>query len=144
MGPDLPSRGPYSPWSIGPRTVLAQSCVVCGVFADGDSFPKIRKYSRRECHLCFRARKRRDRQERGIGVPPPRPPENLQINRHILWSKEDDDFLRDHLNKLPVENIAVALGRSINAIYVRRAALGLASMRVSHRVAQPWTITLAS
>ena len=73
-------------------------------------------------------------------MPPPRPPENLQVNRHIAWTQADDDYLREHLSTDDVEDIAEALGRSVNAIYIRRGALGLASLRIRHRVAQPWKI----
>ncbi len=138
----VPSKGPNSPYSPGTRTLLARTCAVCGALGDGDSLPLtgLKAYRRSECHACFNKRKKRDREERGIGLPPPRPPENLQVNRHIPWTQEDDNYLREHLGTDDVEDIAIALGRSINAIYVRRSILGLQSLRIRHRVAQPWRI----
>ena len=38
------------------------------------------------------------------------------------------------------EEIAVALGRSLRAVYKRRTVLGITKVRPSHRVAQPWRI----
>ncbi|MCC2319725.1 hypothetical protein [Cellulomonas xiejunii] len=111
------------------------------MLGDGESFPLIDgRYRRSGCHRCFNKRKKRDREERGIGLPPPRPASHLQVNRHIAWSQADDDYLRQHLPVDEVEDIAKALGRSVNAIYIRRAALGPASMRIRHRIAQPWRI----
>jgi hypothetical protein len=138
----LPSKGPYSPYSAGSRTILARTCMKCGELADGDSFPVISGVGarRRACHNCVNAQKKRDREERGIGVPVPRPPEELQTRRWLQWSAEDDQFIRDHIDTLSYEEIAVAMGRSLNSIYTRRGILGLAKVRKSHRVEKPWKI----
>jgi hypothetical protein len=138
----LPSKGPNSPFSAGTRTLLARTCMKCGELADGDSFPVISGVGarRRACHNCVNAQKKRDREERGIGVPVPRPPEELQTRRWLQWSAEDDQFIRDHIDSLSYEEIAVAMGRSLNSIYTRRGILGLAKVRKSHRVEKPWKI----
>jgi hypothetical protein len=138
----LPSKGPNSPFSAGTRTLLARTCMKCGELADGDSFPVISGVGarRRACHNCVNAQKKRDREERGIGVPVPRPPEELQTRRWLQWSAEDDQFIRDHIDTLSYEEIAVAMGRSLNSIYTRRGILGLAKVRKSHRVEKPWKI----
>lgn len=142
----LPSKGPNSPFSPGPRTLLARTCTRCGELADGDSFPILnagtpKQARRRTCHDCTNALKKRDREERGIGVPAPRPPEELQTNRKVRWSEEDDTYLLENIDGLSYEEIAVALGRSLYAVYKRRDVLGLAKVRKSHRVAKPWQIT---
>lgn len=137
----LPSRGPYSPFSAGVRTLLARTCIACGELADGDSFPVINStYRRKTCHHCTNARKKRDRIVRGIGVPAPRPPESLQISRKTRWSKSDDDYLREHIGDMSYENIAIVLGRSLRSVYKRREVLGLAAVRTKHRVEKPWQI----
>jgi hypothetical protein len=138
-----PSKGPNSPFSAGTRTLLARTCVGCGELADGDSFPVISGVGarRRSCHKCVNARKKRDREERGIGLPAPRPPEQLQTSRYQLWSAEDDRQLRDRIAAGEgYEDIAIALGRSLRSVYKRRSVLGLARIRKSHRVAKPWRI----
>jgi hypothetical protein len=138
-----PSKGPNSPFSAGTRTLLARTCVGCGELADGDSFPVISGVGarRRSCHKCVNARKKRDREERGIGLPAPRPPEQLQTSRYQLWSAEDDRQLRDRIAAGEgYEDIAIALGRSLRSVYKRRSDLGLARIRKSHRVAKPWRI----
>lgn len=138
----LPSKGPHSPFSAGTRTLLARTCLQCGELADGDSFPVISGVGarRRACHNCVNANKKRDREERGIGVPLPRPPEALQTNKKRQWSVEDDRYLRDNLDDKSYEEIAVALGRSLHSVYTRRRILGLSQVRKSHRVERPWTI----
>jgi hypothetical protein len=138
----VPSKGPYSPFSAGIRTLLARTCTSCGQLADGDSFPVISGVGarRRACHNCVNAKKKRDREERGIGVPAPRPPEALQTNKKRQWSSEDDTFLRENLNHSSYEEIAVALGRSLHSVYTRRRILGLSKVRKSHRVEKPWKI----
>ncbi len=141
----LPSKGPYSPFSAGTRTLLARTCTQCGELADGDSFPvlnagKRNQARRRTCHRCTNARKKRDRIQRGIGVPPPRPAESLQTNKKLRWSAEDDRYLRDNIDAQSYEEIAVALGRSMNSVYIRRGILGLAPPRKKHRVEKPWRI----
>lgn len=138
----LPSKGPNSPFSAGKRTVLARTCLKCGELADGDSFPIISGVGarRKACHKCVNAQKKRDREERGIGVPQSRPPEALQTNKKRQWSAEDDQFLRENIAGVSYEEIAVALGRSVNAVYQRRDALGLSPVRKRHRVAKPWRI----
>lgn len=111
--------------------------------ADGDSFPVISGVGarRRNCHKCVNARKKRDREERGIGVPPPRPPEALQTSKYRLWSAEDDQLLRYGIEAGDsYEAIAIALGRSLRSVYKRRSDLGLAAVRKRHRVAKPWKI----
>lgn len=141
LGP-LPSKGPNSPWSAGTRTLLARTCGQCGQLADGESFPVISGVGarRRACHLCVNASKKRDREERGIGVPAPRPPEELQTAKWRQWSAEDDRFLRENVGGMGYEAIAVALGRSVGSVYTRRRVLGLAPVRKRHRVAKPWTV----
>lgn len=145
MPPRVPSKGPNSPYSAGPRTVLARTCMACGELADGDSFPmlnagKHNQARRKTCHKCTNAKKKRDRILRGIGVPAPRPPMELQTNKKLQWSAEDDTYLRENINALSYEEIAVALGRSMNSVYQRRGYLGLAIVRKKHRVARPWRI----
>lgn len=142
----VPSRGPNSPFSVGNRTLLARTCTRCGVLADGDSFPLLNKGTHKEahrkvCHDCFNAQKKRDREERGIGVPLPRPPEEQQSNRKLKWETEDDEYLREHIDTQSYEEMAVALGRSLNAVYTRRSILGLSKVRKYHRVEKPWKIT---
>jgi hypothetical protein len=137
----LPSKGPNSPFSSGQRTLVARTCLVCGELADGDSFPLINKGMggrRKHCHKCHNARKKRDREERGIGVP--RPPESLQHSKYAKWSAEDDKVLRENLEVLGYEVVAVMLGRSLRSVYKRREVLGLDPVRVRHRVAKPWQI----
>lgn len=141
----LPSKGPNSPFSTGGRTILARTCKACGELADGDSFPLLNagtsnQARRNVCHRCHNGRKKRDREERGIGVPAPRPPEDLQTNRRRQWSKEDDAYLRENISGQSYEDIAVALGRSLSSVYKRRDILGLAAVRKKHRVAKPWRI----
>lgn len=138
----LPSKGPNSPFSAGTRTLLARTCLECGELADGDSFPLISGVGarRRNCHHCVNARKKMDREERGIGVPGPRPPEAQQTKRWQAWTKEDDEYLREHLGVESYEDIAVHVGRSVRAVYKRRDVLGLAPVRKRHRVAKPWRI----
>lgn len=137
----LPSRGPNSPFSAGSRTLVARTCIRCGKLADGDSFPLINKGAggrRKTCHHCTNARKKQDREERGIGLP--RPPEAQQTSKWQRWSAEDDRYLREHIEGQSYEDIAVALGRSVRSVYKRREVLGLPPVRVRHRVAQPWKI----
>lgn len=146
MTSSLPSRGPNSPFSVGGRTLVARTCTACGRLADADSFPVLnagtRNQARRKvCHACHNLRKKRDREERGIGRPTARPPERLQTSKYQRWSAEDDEFLTEAIRKRwGYEEIAVALGRSLNSVYTRRGILGLARVRPSHRVAQPWRI----
>ena len=137
----LPSKGPYSPFSAGLRTLLARTCLKCGELADGDSFPVISGTGarRRACHNCVNRQKKRDRIQRRIGVP--RPPERLQTSKWQQWTEVDDRILRDCLEAgFGYEEIAVALGRSVNAIYQRRERLGLPRVRKKHRVEKPWKI----
>lgn len=137
----LPSKGPNSPWSVGRRTLIARTCLDCGQLADGDSFPiiSVNDVRRRSCHNCVNLQKKRDREERGIGVP--RPAEKLQTNKYRLWLEVDDRILRDGIESgLSYEEIAVALGRSLRSVYKRRSDLGLAPVRKSHRVEKPWQI----
>jgi hypothetical protein len=138
----LPSKGPNSPFSAGARTVLARTCLKCGELADGDSFPIISGVGarRKACHKCVNAQKKRDRIQRGIGVPQSRPPDELQTNKKRQWSAEDDRFLRENIAGMSYEDIAVALGRSLSSVYQRRTRLGLANVRKRHRVAKPWRI----
>lgn len=119
--------------------------MACGELVDGDSFPILNagthKQARRKvCHNCFNARKKRDREERGIGVPLPRPAEVLQTNRKLKWETADDEYLIEHIGTQSYEQIAVALGRSLNAVYIRRGVLGLPKPRRLHRVEKPWSI----
>lgn len=141
----LPSKGPNSPFSTGPRTILARTCMNCGELADGDSFPLLnagthRQARRRTCHKCTNALKKRNRIQRGIGVPPPRPPVELQTNKKLQWSVEDDRYLRENITNESYEAIAIALGRSLFAVYRRRDILGLSTVRKRHRVEKPWKI----
>jgi hypothetical protein len=139
----LPSRGPNSPFSPANRTLLARTCTACGILADGESFPLIaggKGGRRKTCHHCTNAQKKRDREERGIGVPDPRPPEDKQTAKWQRWSKEDDRYLREHHGHASYEDIALHLGRSLRAVYKRREVLGLSAIRVVHRVADPWKI----
>jgi hypothetical protein len=144
--PWLPSKGPNSPFSAGGRPVLARTCLSCGVLADGDSFAILNRGTknearRRVCHLCTNARKKRDREERGIGLPGPRPPERLQTSKYQRWSAEDDELLTEAIRKgWGYEEIAVALGRSLNSVYTRRGILGLARVRSMRRVEKPWIV----
>lgn len=139
----LPSKGPNSPFSAGTRTILARTCTKCGELADGDSFPVISGVGarRKVCHRCQNLQKKRDRIQRGIGVPEPRPPLNLQTSRWKQWEEVDDRILRDSVEAgLTYEEIAVALGRSLSSVYQRRERLGLAAVRKKHRVEKPWRI----
>jgi hypothetical protein len=113
--------------------------------ADGDSFPILNagtknQARRRSCHKCTNLQKKRDRIQRGIGVPPPRPPLALQTSRKLQWSVEDDRYLRENIAGQSYEAIAEALGRSLSAVYKRRDILGLAAVRKRHRVEKPWKI----
>lgn len=141
----LPSRGPNSPFSVGGRTLVARTCIRCGTLADGESFPILNARTknqarRRTCHDCTNAMKKEGR-ERGIGLPFSRPPEVLQTSKYRLWSAEDDQRMRDLIAAgTGYEEIAVALGRSMRAVYKRRTVLGITRVRSSHRVAQPWRI----
>lgn len=139
---NLPSRGPNSPFSAGGRTLLARTCTRCGVLADGDSFPVISGGGarRKVCHNCQNLQKKLDREERGIGVPTPRPPEELQTNKKLQWSVEDDQYLREHIDTDSYEEMAVVLGRSLSAVYKRRSILGLSKVRKTHRVEKPWQV----
>lgn len=139
----LPTKGPSSPYSPGPRTILARTCKKCGELADGDSFPLIaggKGVRRHVCHRCQNLQKKQDREQRGIGRPEARPPEPLQTSKYRYWSTEDDEYLRSHVDTQSYEEIAVALGRSLRSVYKRRSDLGLARIRKSHRVAKPWRI----
>lgn len=140
----LPTKGPNSPYSPGIRPLLARTCPQCGELADGDSFPLINQGKggrRKTCHNCTNANKKRDREQRGIGVPPPRPAERLQTSKYQRWSEGEDRLLRDGIEAgMTYMEIATALGRSLNSIYTRRGILGLAKVRKSHRVAKPWKI----
>jgi len=141
--PWLPSKGPNSPFSAGSRTIVARTCRSCGDLADGDSFPLINQGKggrRKTCHLCTNAKKKRDREDRGIGLPAPRPPEELQTNRRRQWSLEEDNYLRENVGTLTYEEMAIALGRSLLAVYQRRDRLGIARVRKRHRVEKPWRI----
>jgi hypothetical protein len=73
-------------------------------------------------------------------VCPPRPPEALQISRKTRWTAADDKYLREHLEDMSYENIAIVLGRSLRSVYKRREILGLAAVRKKHRVEKPWSI----
>jgi hypothetical protein len=117
----------------------------CGQLADGDSFPILnagthKQARRRACHNCTNAQKKRDRIQRGIGVPAPRPPLALQTNTKRQWSVEDDKYLRENIAGESYEAIAEALGRSLRAVYKRRDILGLSTVRKRHRVEKPWKI----
>ncbi len=141
----LPSKGPYSPFSVGPRTLVARTCLRCGQLADGDSFPILnagtRNQARRKvCHACQNARKKLDREERGIGRPSARPPEELQTSKYRRWTKDEDTYLRENISGQSYEQIAVSLGRSLASVYTRRRILGLANVRPRHRVDTPWRI----
>jgi hypothetical protein len=138
----LPSKGPNSPFSAGTRTLLARTCTKCGELADGDSFPVISGVGarRRACHNCVNRQKKADRIQRGIGVPEPRPPMELQTARWRQWSVKDDKYLRENVGEQSYEAIAVALGRSLASVYKRRDILGLATVRKRHRVEKPWKI----
>ena len=142
----LPSKGPNSPFSAGNRTILARTCTKCGELADGDSFPLINagtpnQARRKVCHHCQNAQKKRDRILRGIGVPAPRPPLEVQTSRYTLWSAEDDQRMRDLVaSGESYESIAIVLGRSLSSVYKRRSDLGLSRVRKSHRVEKPWKI----
>jgi hypothetical protein len=142
----LPSKGPNSPFSSGPRFLLARTCIRCGELADGDSFPILNagtknQARRKTCHHCTNAKKKEDREQRGIGLPEARPPEPLQTSKYRRWLEIDDRILRDSIEAgIPYEEIAVALGRSLRSVYKRRSDLGLAKVRKSHRVEKPWKI----
>ena len=89
--PVTAATGP-NPYSAGTRTLLARTCMSCGELADGDSFPVISGVGarRKTCHHCTNAKKKRDREERGIGVPTPRPPLELQTSKWQAWTAEED------------------------------------------------------
>jgi len=143
----LPSKGPNSPFSAGTRTLLARTCSQCGELADGESFPVISGTGarRRACHRCVNLRKKRDREDRGIGVPGPRPPAELQTQKWRQWTADDDRALKAGLEAgQTYEDLAVALGRSLRSIYKRREVLGLARVRKRHRVAKPWRLDVAT
>lgn len=119
----------------------------CGVLADGNSFPILnantKNQARRKiCHYCQNLKKKEDRERLGIGVPISRPPEAKQTNKRQRWSKQDDDYLRDHVGGTSYEDIAVYLGRSLRAVYKRRDILGISSVRKRQRVEKPWKIEL--
>ena len=139
-------KGPNSPFSTGNRTVLARTCRKCGELADGDSFPLLNtgtknQARRRVCHNCQNLQKKQDREQRGIGLAGPRPPEELQTSKYRMWSVEDDQRMRDLIAAGDsYENIAIVLGRSLRSVYKRRSDLGLAQVRKSHRVEKPWKI----
>lgn len=140
---NLPSKGPNSPFSSGIRTVLARTCRKCGELADGDSFPVLSGTGSRRhaCHKCHNRRKKQDREERGIGIPAPRPPENLQTNKRRQWTADDDRNLRAGITAgHSYEELAVKLGRSLSSVYKRREILGIAATRKRHRVAKPWKV----
>jgi hypothetical protein len=141
----LPSKGPHSPFSTGQRTLLARTCTTCGALADGESFPVISGVGarRKSCHYCVNAQKKRDRTERGIGLPSPRPPEALQTNTKRPWTQKDDSYLLEHIADRSYEDMAVFLGRSLSSVYKRREILGLAPVRKRHRVAKPWLVRRA-
>lgn len=120
---------------------------MCGELADGDSFPLLNRGTKNEarrktCHDCTNRKKKQDREQRGIGLPPAeRPPERLQTSKYQRWSINDDQRLRDGIEAgESYEQIAVALGRSLNSVYTRRAVLGLSKVRKTHRVETPWRI----
>lgn len=138
----LPSKGPNSPFSAGRRTLVARTCGLCGELADGDSFPIISGVGarRKACHKCVNAKKKQDREERGIGVPAPRPPEALQTNKKRQWTADEDNYLRERIEDTSYESMAIVLGRSLHSIYTRRRILGLAAVRKKHRVEKPWKI----
>ena len=141
----LPSKGPNSPFSVGRRTLIARTCIRCGELADGDSFPVLNagtknQARRKTCHRCTNAQKKRDREERGIGLPGPRPPERLQTSKYRMWTADEDKYLRESVGKESYETIAVTLGRSLNSVYTRRGILGLTTARKQHRVEKPWKI----
>lgn len=140
----LPSKGPNSPYSVGRRTLLARTCMNCGQLADGDSFPvmdKKKNLRRKVCHICHNRRKKADREQRGIGVPEPRPAVELQTSAYRHWSKEDDRQLRLRIDAgESYEDIATVLGRSLRSVYKRRSDLGLAAVRKKHRVEKPWKV----
>jgi hypothetical protein len=143
----LPSKGPNSPFSAGNRTILARTCKTCGELADGDSFPILNagtknQARRKECHHCTNARKKHNRETRGIGLPPrTRPPEQLQTYKYELWTDKDLDYLKDAYEQgYSYEDIAIALGRSAQAVFQRRVKLGLPRQRKQHRVEKPWKI----
>lgn len=144
----LPSKGPRSPFSVGGRTLVARTCTACGELADGESFPLLNRATKNEarrktCHHCTNALKKKNREERGIGLPtPPRPPEELQTSKYRRWTKDEDDYLREHINDMGYEDMARALGRSLDSVYTRRGILGLARVRTRHRVEKPWRIEL--
>lgn len=141
----LPSKGPNSPYSVGPRTLLARTCPGCGRLADGDSFPIINRGTRNEthrkvCHDCQNAFKKRKREEGEYAMPAPRPAEELQTRKRTLWTQEDDTYLREHVTTDSYEAIALVLGRSLRAVYKRRDVLGLSKVRPQHRVEKPWVV----
>ena len=144
--PWLPSKGPNSPFSVGPRTLVARTCSRCGELADGDSFPiinagKPNQARRKVCHKCQNLQKKQDREQRGIGLPPSeRPPERLQTSKYRRWTREEDDYLRENVSATSYEDMAKVLGRSLNSVYVRRGILGLPKPRKTHRVEKPWRI----
>ena len=116
----------------------------CGDLADADSYPVISGVGarRRSCHHCVNAKKKLDREQRGIGLPPgPRPPEDRQTAKWQRWTRDEDEYLRSTLYDLSILEIAESLGRSTRAIYKRREVLGLPTVRVKHRVEKPWMIT---
>ena len=125
---------------------MARTCTACGELADGASFPLLNRglkneAHRKTCHDCTNAKKKQDREQRGIGLPTPRPPENLQTARWQRWTKEDDLRLRQGIAaEESYEDIAVALGRSLRSVYKRREILGIAQVRKKHRVEKPWRI----
>jgi hypothetical protein len=146
-GGRLPSKGPNSPFSTGNRTIVARTCKKCGELADGDSFPlmnagKSNQARRKVCHHCHNAQKKQDREQRGIGLPPrTRPPEQLQTFKWQQWTVEDEKYLREaYEHGYSYEDIGLALGRSANAVFLRRSKLGLPRQRKVHRVEKPWKI----
>lgn len=141
----LPSKGPNSPFSVGPRKLLARTCPVCGRFADGESFPLLNRGTKNEahrkvCHDCQNEFKRRKRAEGVYAMPVPRPSEELQTRKRTLWSKEDDAYLTENISTKSYEEIAIVLGRSLKAVYKRRDVLGIAKVRKQHRVEKPWIV----
>ena len=51
-----------------------------------------------------------------------------------------EEYLRERVQDTSYENMALALGRSLQSVYARRSILGLPVVRKSHRVEQPWKI----
>lgn len=60
--------------------------------------------------------------EEGLAISNNGRPENL-LSRP--WTREEEDYIRDHIGKLSYDEIALAIGRTRNAVKIRQCRRGL-------------------